>query len=194
MPPLSTRVLVRLGENIVEQVCPGVLSAPMPFPVLDVFERVLPQFGIHTYPVCDAELPDEEAVTDHEGPEGSEITIRIREEFLDYLAAGGRRAHRARATLPHELGHAILHVPVMRRRLKHPVKARGLLQRHRVGDIPAYEQSEWQAWMLGGSILMPISTLLRLDPLTDFAVADAFQVSLGLARAHLGRLERGGLI
>jgi hypothetical protein len=194
MPPLSIRAISSFAEAVLQQVAPECLREPTAFPVLEVFESVLPRFNVHTYAVSDDDLPDAEAVTDHEGSPGDEITIRIRERQFDDLVAGRRLAFRPRATLSHELGHALLHVDVIRRRMQHPAQAQQLLRRTCQREMPTFEQSEWQAWTLGGCVLMPARTLSVLGAVSVAHVASVYQLSAAMARSHLRKMRKAHLL
>jgi hypothetical protein len=193
MPPLSIAAISRLAEAVLEHVSPECLLSPRPFPVLEVFEEILQNFGIDTYPVADDELPDAEAVTNPDGQRGDRITIRIRESAFDELVEGGRTALRHRATLPHELGHALLHVPVIRRQLEHPGRIH-LLQRRFESEIQVFEQSEWQAWTFAGCVLMPIRTMRNLGTASLEEIANRYEVSERMAASHIKRMCNSRLI
>ncbi|MGH7617672.1 MAG: hypothetical protein ACREPM_10620, partial [Gemmatimonadaceae bacterium] len=94
---------------------------------MEIVEDILPEYGIHTYAVDDETLPEEEALTDPFGPVG-ETVIRVRDSVYADLLQGGGISYRPRVTVTHEVGHAVMHVPVIRRRIRHAAPSR-LLQR-----------------------------------------------------------------
>ena len=114
MPPISTARIESLGLGLLSIIQPEALDTPMAVDVLRAVEHVLPPLGIHVTPADPAELRDCEAVTDPSGT--GPIEILVAEPVWDALLAGGRKANRARTTVMHEVGHAVLHVPVVRRR------------------------------------------------------------------------------
>lgn len=72
-----------------------------------------------------------------------------------------------RSTLAHEVGHCILHVPLLREARKNHVfqqkKGEDGVHLYRKNDqIPIYQNPEWQAWRLAGAILMPAGITRRL--------------------------------
>lgn len=188
MPPLSMRSIEGIGAAALEHFA-AALREPTPLDVLNLAEVTLPKSGIHVYPVGAWELPDQEAVTDPRTSTG-EVIIRVREEVYDDLVRGGARARRPRATVMHEVAHAILHSEILRRRMESPVAVSYLPRRSR--DVPAYKSSEWQAWALATCMLMPRSTIRMLADRSPSAVSRAYEVSEELARRHIDRLSRAG--
>lgn len=186
MPPMSTAAIEEVGLAVLHELHPEGLERPIALDVLRLVDQVLPQYGIHVYPADPAELQQEEGLTNPAGD--GEIEILIREEYWNTLGAGGRRANRAKATVLHELGHAVLHVPVIRRRRTHP-NAELLLRRVPAGAIRPFRNPEWQAWTFAGVVAMPRMTLTMLDDLSPEAVAETYQVSKDFARGHLRRLK-----
>lgn len=95
---------------------------------------------------------------------------------------------RARFSLAHELGHAIVHARKLRemREIPHDVPAlrKGEVPRHRY-----FEDSEWQADAFGAALLMPAAGLAELEAhritLTPALVARHFGVSPEAARYRL---------
>jgi len=186
MPPMSTAAIEEVGLAVVRELHPEALERPMALDVLYLVDQVLPQYGIHVYPADPAELQQEEGLTNPAGD--GEIEILIREEYWTNLTLGGRRANRAKATVLHEFGHAVLHVPVIRRRRVHP-NAELLLRRVPAGAIKPFRNPEWQAWTFAGAVAMPRTTLKMLDDLSPEVVAETYQVSEDFARGHLRRLK-----
>jgi Zn-dependent peptidase ImmA (M78 family) len=86
------------------------------------------------------------------------------------------------------VSHAVLHVPVVRRRLASPHRDL-LLARVRRGSIPAYRDPEWQAWALAGCILMPRRTVKMLPDRSLSSLAHIYGVSEEFAQSHLRRLK-----
>jgi hypothetical protein len=187
MAPISMRAIERIGVSILETLCPEALERPTRLDVQRLVEHELPRYEIHVYPVAQSELPNEEAVTYPQEATG-EVVVAIREEIFNELLAGGRRAHRARATLMHELGHAVLHARILRERLDHPAAIQ-LLARVPSERIKPYCNSEWQAWALAGCVLMPRRTLEMLRSLSPVYVGQIYGVSEAFALAHLKRLK-----
>lgn len=192
MPPLSTSAIAGLAEAVLSQIAPLCLAQASPLPVVEIVEDILPEYGIHTYAVDDETLSEEEALTDPFGPDGETI-IRVRESVYAELLQGGRIAYRPRVTVTHEVGHAVMHVPVIRRRVQHAPLAR-LLQRHTSADVKPYESSEWQAYTFSGFLLMPVTTLRQFGTIDVAIVSETYQVSERMVRPHLKRALRANLL
>ena len=186
MPAIATRTLESFGDALLEQVSPEMLERPRPLDVLRLVDDVFPEYGIHVYPVDPAHLGDMEGATDPDGDE--EIDIHLRADTWDQLLHGGRRAHRARATVMHEFSHAALHVPIIRRRRLTP-NAPLLLARVSSSTLKPYQNPEWQAWTLAGCLLMPRAAIRKLRDRSPRNVGRVFEVSEDFARAHLQRLK-----
>jgi hypothetical protein len=186
MPPVSTAVLERVGEEVLSILCPEALQQPTAIDVLNLIEYVLPKHGIHFVPTDPVELNDCHAVTDPAGT--GDIEVRFSSDLWDHLIEGGRRANLARSTAAHELVHALLHVPVIRRRRDNP-QTQHLLQRVMRGEIKTYEDSEWQAYVLGGCILMPRRTISMVQSPTISKLAATYKVSEPFVMSHLKKLK-----
>jgi hypothetical protein len=186
MPPLRMSTIESLGEAFLSEFCPDALVHPMAVDVFHLAENVLPRRGINVSPAHVVELGNNFGLTDPSG--STSIEILIRDDLWDNLIEGGPRAHLARATLAHEFGHALLHVPVIRRRRSLP-SAKYLLARVARSDVPAYMDAEWQAWALGGCILAPRRTINMLSHISVRDMANIYKVSEKMMRSHLGRLR-----
>ena len=186
MPPLSLTCLELLGETVVGTFQPEALAVPQPIRVREWMDELLPRFGVHVMPASYEELGDHVAVTYAAGESESEILVSpwIYDNLHDE-----ERPHFARATVIHELAHAILHVPMLRARSTSAVESPGAIRVERK-RLREESDPEWQAWALAGAILMPRRTIAMLpDPLRS-AVADKFFVSERFAAVRLERLAR----
>lgn len=185
--PLSVGSIEEVGRCLLDQLAPMTLEAPKPLDVLGLVDNCLPQFGIHACPASRAELGNRDGATDPKGD--GEVTILLSEEVWDQLEQPAPRSHYARTTVCHELGHAILHVPVLRRRLL----VHDMLARSKRGELRPFEDPEWQAWAFAGAVLMPSVTLRILlrehNGLTPQLVSSTYEVSQKMAASHLRRLK-----
>ncbi len=185
--PLGVAAIVELGRCFLAPLAPEALSVPKPLDVLTLVDTRLPKFGIHICPASRQEIGDRDGATDLDGT--GEITILISEEVWEELELDAPRSHYARSTVCHELGHAIIHVPALRRRLQ----LTNVLARTQRAKLRAYEDPEWQAWMFCGAILIPSVTLQALQSenakLTPELVSQTYEVSSSMARQHLKRLK-----
>jgi hypothetical protein len=189
VPPVSMAAIEVVGEELLKQFQPSALQRPEPVDILQWVDQFLPKYGIHVSPASVEELGDLAGATDPTGED--EIDILIAEEVWEGLLHGGRRANFARATIAHEIGHAVLHVPVIRRRLSSPQR-RAMLARTERGRIKAFTDPEWQAWALAGCILMPRRTIEMIAAISASAMASIYQVSEAMAHSHLKRLRIEG--
>ena len=102
-----------------------------------------------------------------------------------------------RATVAHEIGHAILHVPQFRRRkqLLKFVDNDDLdvvgLRMYRDDEIPLYENPEWQAWRFAKGLLMPVSMVVQACQMNySFEeMSSDFGVSVAFVRSRLKDLK-----
>lgn len=189
VPPMGCAPLESIGEAFLGMCAPQCLKEAQALDVLHLLEYVLPQHGIHVTPATPDELDGREGATD---PDGSrDIEILIASNLWADLLAGGSHANRARATVAHELSHAILHVPVIRRRLTLQHSNPGLLlSRYRRGDLKPYEDPEWQAWTLAGAILLPRATLApKAGRIPVPQLASLFGVSDRMLVNHARRMK-----
>jgi AcrR family transcriptional regulator len=185
--PLGVAAIEELGRCFLDQLAPEMLTKPQPLSVLDLVDTRLPKFGIQVCPATREEIGNRDGATDPNGD--AEVTILVSEEVWDKLELAAPRCHYARTTVCHEIGHAILHVPVLRRRLL----LSDALARTQRAKLRAYEDPEWQAWAFAGAILMPSITLRMLQAehngLTPELISSAFEVSANMALSHLRRLK-----
>lgn len=181
MPGLSMACVETLAETVLGVFQPSALVAPEPIDVAGWVDNILPRFGIHVLPAADDELRDCAAITYPTGEAESEILVA---EWIWHDLAHDAHPVFARATVMHELGHAILHVPIMRTIVDpQPLPESG-------ATLPAFNDPEWQAWALAGAILMPRRTIAMLPDAAAQTVAAAYQVSEQFAAVHLRRLNR----
>jgi hypothetical protein len=187
--PLSVNAIEELARCFLEQLAPEVLVSPQPLDVLHLVDERLPKFGIHVCPASREELGDRDGATDPSGT--GEVLILVSEEVWNNLELEGAKSFYARSTVCHEVGHAIIHVPALRRRLL----MTNVLARTKRSNLKAYEDPEWQAWTFSGAILMPtvaLDILVRqFGGLTPTLLSQTFDVSEAMASRHLARLKRG---
>ena len=185
--PLSITAIEELGRCFLDQLSPATLKKPQALDVLHLADRTLPQFGIHVCPASREEIGNRAGATDPQGD--GEICILVSEDVWDALEEPAPASHFARTTACHEIGHAVLHVPALRRRLL----LKDALSRIQRRNLRAYEDPEWQAWMFAGAILMPSVTLRMLQgqhkSLTPDLVGQTYEISDKMAQSHLRRLK-----
>lgn len=138
------------------------------------------------YPVSADELPDSEAET--RAGEGRWLEIWMQVDFYDALFEPNSNTNRARSTLAHEIGHAVLHAVDVRTGRHRPHAL--ALRRVRRSELEPFRDSEWQAHTFAGALLMPRPALRKLKLDNTRALAHEFQVSESFARSHLKRIKR----
>jgi hypothetical protein len=188
MPPVSTAAIEIFAEEALKELQPECLQSPHSVDVRRLVDTVLPELGIFVSPASYDEMGQQYGATDPTGHEQGGIEILLREDVWDNLAIGGALARLPRATVAHEIGHALIHVPVVRRRLRSP-HAKHLLAREDRSQMKPFEDPEWQAWTFAGCLLMPRRTLTAMARITPWDVASIYQVSESFAQSHLRRLR-----
>jgi hypothetical protein len=184
VPALAMAGIVDKAEQLLTRIDAENLRAPVPLDVRRMMERALPLIGIDVYPVDADEVPGSEAET-RAGDDGR-IHILVRESIYQAACIGGPESHRARSTLCHEVGHGVLHGPLLQR---HREGDRIALRRVGYGNVQAFRSAEWQAFAFGATLLMPVSTMVRMRNRSPKDLSSAFQVSPSLAEKHLQRVE-----
>lgn len=106
----------------------------------------------------------------------SRPVIRLPEYVYDSACLGDGRA---RFTIAHELGHAILHGNSLRSLNRDTEKA---------GEHKHYEDSEWQAHTFASELLMDSRYIKKGDTIAD--VSERFGTSLEASRIRLEKLNR----
>lgn len=164
---------------------PEVVGQPLPIDLSQLVDYTLPSQGIHFLPVDDEELPGMWAFAQPTGEVGDDIEVLIRDSEWTRLHAGGRKAHHARGTVAHELGHVYLHVNQIRARI---ALGHGLPRQVDVREVKTYDNAEWQAWAFGGCFLAPRDSIIAANTLDAARLASIFATSESLMKLHLQRL------
>lgn len=184
VPPLSTAAIEELANAFLAELAPVMLSAPQALDLVSLVDDGLNQQGIVIYPATLQELGDREGATRPSSP----IEVLLAEHLWNALHCGGPGQSRARSTLGHELGHCVLHVPLIRRALS--IVPEGFtLNRAERGSVKAFEDSEWQAYTFSGCILMPRTTLVTVPSPSVSRLAALYNLSAPFVRSHLKRLK-----
>jgi hypothetical protein len=198
MPPISKNRIIQIAEQVLSEIAPEMLEAPRPLPVLRLIDYSLPKLKVFITPVAAGELPYEEALTLPDDAGGGAVDVLIRTDGWHSILRGGRAGNRARATVMHELGHVVLHVPHVRKMtaLMTPEMA---LARHQVPreQLEPFRDPEWQAWTFAMCIGMPPSMVRTMRNPSPASVARTFEVSEQFAANYLKRFAdhvkpRGG--
>ena len=182
----SSRRIADVAEAFLRQVAPGHLHTGTALDLGGLVDHGFDQMGIHVYPVADKELPHSEAET--RAGAGEDVEILMRQEFFDALFVRTSNTNRARSTLAHEVGHAVLHAEEIRAGHHRPEEF--ALRRALRSDIKAYEDAEWQAHMFAGVFLIPRPPLRTADLSGVGLLAQRFEVSEAFVVSHLSRIRR----
>lgn len=154
MPPESYRSIELKVVPLLLKYQPNALAGKEPVDVESLFEFVLPKIipGLKTGYVGLG--PGVEGVTSAE-----DMTCYVAKSLSD--SEDSVMLRRLRATIAHEMGHAILHLKSL-----HFISQKSRGDRlHRVVEASKIEtcrNPEWQAWAFGGSLLMPRGAVTRL--------------------------------
>ncbi|MHB1168745.1 MAG: ImmA/IrrE family metallo-endopeptidase [Longimicrobiales bacterium] len=182
----SSRQIADMAEAFLRQIAPGHLQTGAALDLAGLVDHALPQAGIHVYPVDEEELPSSEAET--RAGAGGAVEILMRQEFFEALFKRTSNTNRARSTLAHEVGHAVLHADEIRAGRHRPEEF--ALRRARRSEIKTYEDAEWQAHMFAGVLLIPRPPLRAADLSNVGLLAHRFDVSEAFVVSHLGRVRR----
>lgn len=182
--PMSTAQIEEHANGMLRDIAPRTLTGE-PLDVVGLVDHQLQNLGIHFGPVHDHLLPNAYAAAKHDGDPFDDVEVIVRSTEWHNLFAGGRGAHHARGTFMHELGHAVLHVNQIRRRI---AIGGGLPRQLPESQLKPYVNAEWQAWCFAGCMLAPRSAILLQDIRTPEALAFAFKTSTQLMRLHMKRL------
>ncbi|GFO68566.1 hypothetical protein GMLC_21450 [Geomonas limicola] len=182
-PGMSRETIERKAEHLLRQYQPSVLSAEEPF--------FIEQF-------VDLHLEDLTGVQpDYRNlPAGIYGLTDQNEMVIDLSLVEDPTARQfLHSTTGHELGHAILHVPVLRNYGRQQVFAQkkegqGEVNLYRRRDLKAYEDPEWQAWRFAAAVLMPRAAITALcrRGYNLYDLAQHFQVNLIFVERRLRQL------
>ncbi|MCA9538731.1 MAG: ImmA/IrrE family metallo-endopeptidase [Myxococcales bacterium] len=165
------------------------------FPALAIFERLdalTARWPVPVEPAVNPLPPGIEAVTLF-SPDAGRLVVALDPSTYSALE---REAPRARFSLCHELGHALLHLPVLRRLARLPL--RQMMAGREAARHGIWCDAEWQADVFAGALLMPapgLDATLAFDP-TYMSVLSRFGVSFEAAHTRIRyfRRRRGELL
>ncbi len=188
----SYKGIEREALNFLRGVVPESNRKKSSLPSLELFEG-LERYAVRvggdliqlSYGVADDLSYGVEAATRYDS-DADQIVIVLSEDTYGSLELDNDS--RARFTVAHEIGHAVLHAVELVRLSKIPhTKAalmRGLFATHQI-----YRDTEWQANAFAGALLMPAAELKRLEyeygDLSAGTIQQYFQVSYSAAEKRL---------
>jgi Zn-dependent peptidase ImmA (M78 family) len=185
-PSMSRREINELAENIIKHLQPGVINGKEAFDI-DRFIEVIEDVMEIDFDFTN-ELPP--------GVHGCTSTIDNKVLILSDLADDPFNKKYFRSTVAHEIGHVILHLPLLRKLCKDKT----FIQKKEESKdfnlysskkLKPYEDPEWQAWEFAGSILMPRAALVKIiTPGISFgSIADFFNVNEIFLKSRLRKLK-----
>ncbi len=186
--PLSRVKIENLAMNILREFQPEALRGnfPQPVDVEAIFEIYIP-----------SQVDVETGYTDLCRLIGSEIlgytNAAKKVSFVDSsLSDATDRAtlRRFRATVGHEGGHCMLHVPLLQVFRSMSIKGDGLFRANRT-DIEAFRNPEWQAWEFARAIMMPKALVVDYHErrFTINEMSDQFDVNPAFLQVRLQTLK-----
>jgi hypothetical protein len=181
----SMAKIEQIAHQRLHELVPDFVGRPRPIDLSCLVDYVLPRHGIHFVPVDDDVLPGIWAFAQPKGDVGDEIEVLIQESEWTALHSCGRKAHHARGTVAHELGHAYLHVDQIRRRI---ALGLGLPRQVDARKLKSYDNAEWQAWAFAGCFLAPRASIAAAGTLDADELASIFMTSPRIMTLHLRRL------
>ncbi|HET9949159.1 MAG TPA: ImmA/IrrE family metallo-endopeptidase [Longimicrobiales bacterium] len=184
--PRSTVAIAHAAERFLARCAPEHLTSGRALDLAYLVDYGLEREGITVVPVQADDLPSAEAET--RATDGRWLEIWIREEFYTALFERNSSSNRARSTLAHEIGHAVLHAEDVRMGRHRPdILA---LRRAPRSKLKPYQDSEWQAHVFAGALLLPRPVLRGIALADTNALADRFEVSESFVQSHLRRIRQ----
>lgn len=178
VPPKRSSEIDEIANTALVRIFKYHQNALQPYAFLKFFEGGgLRNLGLE-YGV--EELVGEEA---HYDASANAIILDVR----TYDALYGDRP-RAKFTLAHEIGHALLHGPYFRTEI---LRGRSLQQQFPRKVLAPYEDPEWQANRFAGAFLMPTNLVVKAirEGWSDKKIADYFGVSLEAAQIRRQKIK-----
>jgi IrrE N-terminal-like domain len=175
----------QIARGLIQRYQPDALLEPQEFDIERFYENVLESISGVRADYQNLGLPVH-------GYTDSDQLISVVDTAL---AENPSQRNRFRATVAHEVGHAILHVKQFRRRkeiLRFTHDCEDVsLRMYREDEIPAYVNPEWQAWRFAKALLMPEQPFRRAyaTGISIPELAATFGVSVDFARLRIRDLR-----
>ncbi len=189
VPPMKSSAIEKKAEALLHYFYPNELRQLLPIPVDHFFELIIPSI-IENFKTSYTDLQMLGICA--EGYTNAEQRISIVDKSLadDTSKKGWRRF---RATVGHEAGHCILHVPLRRWQASLSLLGRGM-KRER-STMKAYEDPEWQAWRFAHAFCMPACqvkkavSLYGVDSKGIISLVDLFDMNKSFVVTRLKMLK-----
>lgn len=183
--PMRSAEIDHIAFRLIKHYQPEALERPQEFDIERFYENALEKVAGVRPDYQDLGLPVH-------GYTDSDQKISVVDSAL---ADNPSQRNRFRATVAHEVGHAVLHVNQFRKRkevLRFTHDCEDVsLRMYREDEIPAYMNPEWQAWRFAKALLMPEKTF-RMAHATGMNIqqlAATFGVSVDFARQRIRDLR-----
>lgn len=163
---------IRISANAVRCLL-GIGDNPQDTDLGLLLDQLTVKYGI-TYDVLEADDMPHPDVESCWHPEL--VTMHIRADVFEKVCRGDPRA---RFTILHELGHALL-------------GHRRTINRTESATARVFEDSEWQANQFAAEFLMPLEVIRRLELNAAFKIEMHFNVSAPAAQCRLKQLVKRG--
>jgi hypothetical protein len=187
-PPMSGADIDGVAYDLIRRYQPWVMEGELPFRIERFAEIDLEKLtGVDVD--YSPELPD----GIHGLTDSGNNRLLIRADIVDN-PYGQKYLH---STLAHEVGHVMLHVPMLREACRNRIfrqrkdEEGGMLLYRREPAVPAYLDPEWQAWRFTAALLMPEAPLRALqdEGLPLGVLADGFAVNTVFLKRRLRWLK-----
>lgn len=188
VPPMKASTIEKKAEEILRRYYPTVFTAPSSTPVDNFFEFIIPEFDCIKTSYTNLNMLGIAAECYTNATQ--KISI-IDESLANDFTPWGRR--RFRATVGHESGHCILHVPLCRWQASLQVIGKGM-HRER-STMKVFEDPEWQAWRFAHAFCMPARTVIKAvnkwgtGPEGINALVETFDMNPAFVRTRLKMLK-----
>jgi Zn-dependent peptidase ImmA (M78 family) len=174
------------ADELLKIVQPNATYSPSQIDVEYIFDNYLQTIGFKTGYI-DLSHKNAEGYTN-----AVEKEIFVDKKLLNDASIHKHMERRLRSTVAHEIGHALLHVPLMPTYISIQQKG-GEFMRDRE-DLKPYEDPEWQAWHFANCLIMPAAMVrtvayesMKYEVISN--VARVFNVNEAFARTRLRKLN-----
>lgn len=192
---LTCRKAMQLADAFLFEFAGETLQAePSALDVLGLIEARLPLAGIHVQPEVMAQMGSCHGITIPDGNPGDDIDILLREDVYDDLVSRpGPMSRRARFTTCHEIAHALVHVPQVRRMRSEIGDEAVMARKLPRSQLKPWECQEWQADAIAGCMLAPVRQVRKLMQrgCATGEMASVFNVSRDGAEIQQKRIKEG---
>jgi hypothetical protein len=183
--PMSKANLEKRAVDFLAAYSPQTLLYGTPISIEEFFEFILPEVTNLECRFDDlSHLPGEIlGITDAKAG-----VCLVSKALVDDAQKSDVGRRRLRATIAHECGHAIIHVPQFNEFHSCSISGKPLFRANEK-DIPAYKNPEWQAWIFANGLLTPrcVISSLRKEGLSNHKIAERLDVNLAFLNTSMSK-------